>query len=196
VLPGTRLHDTAPNFGLEYLREIPYTVLASPTFSAADMVAADRLAKATDLFYNQGKAVPWFALVLEALDLAPSELFLRFAGFLDTHEEADVTALQVAFLASCIADPKVAAVAADLVSYFGHSGALLEAAALQPEGTHTRLVSFRHDPQLLLEHLENGVSELDHLAALLPIQPCQARLQVEDGELLLGLLGPDECPSA
>jgi hypothetical protein len=102
----------------------------------------------------------------------------------------------VAFLATCFPDPKVAAVAADLVTYFGHSGALLEAAALDTGSSHTRLVSFQHDPLALLEYLEAGVSELGHLAAVLPSHPCQAQLQVEDSELLLQLLGPEGIPFA
>jgi radical SAM superfamily enzyme YgiQ (UPF0313 family) len=194
VLPGTRLHDTAPDFDLEYLREIPYTVLASPTFSAADMDAAARLAKAADLFYNQGKAVPWFALVLEVLDLAPTELFLRFADFLDTREEAVVTSLQVAFLAVCFHDPKVAAVAADLVTYFGHSGVLLEAAALEPNGVHSRLASFHHDPRMLLKLLESGHTDLESLALTLPEHPCQALLLVDEGEVLLRMQNPKGKP--
>jgi len=194
VLPGTRLHETAPGFGLEYLRKIPYTVLASPTFSAADMGAAARTARACDLLYNQGKAVPWFALVLEALDLAPSELFSRFADFLDMHPgtEIDVTALQVAFLATCFPDPKVAAVAADLVSYFGRSGALLEAAALDPEGTHVCQASFHHDPQALLGQLESGLTDLVALAEVLPEHPCRAMLQVVGEEVILQIVGVDQ----
>ncbi len=132
VLPGTRLHETAPEFGLEHLKEIPYTVVKSPGFSEADMHAAARTAHACDLLYNQGKAVPWFAMLLDALDLRPSELFARFAGFLETHADPDTTALQVAFFNSCFSEREVAAIAADIVTYFGYSGALLEAAALNP----------------------------------------------------------------
>jgi hypothetical protein len=192
VLPGTRLHDTAPDYGLQHLREIPYTVLASPTFSAADLGAAARTAKACDLFYNQGRAVPWFALIQEALALAPSTLFQRFADFLDTQGETDITALQAAFLMACFADPKVAAVAADLATYFGHSGALLEAAALDPEGTHACEATFRHDPRILLEHLESGPAELEALAAVLPEHPCRALLFVAEGEVLMQMLDAEE----
>ena len=192
MLPGTRLHDTAPNFGLQHLLAIPYTVLASPTFSAADMGLAARTARACDLFYNQGKAVPWFALIQEALDLAPSELFQRFAGFLETQAEADVTALQVAFLAACFPDAKTGAVAADLVTYFGRSGALLEDAALDPEGTHVCEASFHHDPKALLDHLESGLTDLVALAEVLPEHPCRAALIVEEGEVHMQILDAEE----
>ena len=190
VLPGTRLQDTAPDFGLQHLPDVPYTVLSSPTFSAEDMAAAARTAHACDLLYNQGKAVPWFALLLEALGLLPSELFMRFAGFLDTHTEPDVTELQAAFVATCFPDPKVAAIAADLVTYFGVTGALMEQAALAPDQEHTRLAQFHHDLQLLLEHLESGLTDLEHLAAVLPDLPCQVLLGVDGGEIYLQACDP------
>jgi radical SAM superfamily enzyme YgiQ (UPF0313 family) len=188
VLPGTRLHDTAPDFGLRHLAESPYTVLASPTFPEADLAAAARLARACDRLYNQGRAVPWFALLRDALDLRPSELFERFADFLDGHAEADTTALQLGFFATCFQDPRLAAVAADLVTYFGRSGDLLEAMALEPDGEHACQATFLHDPRALLECLEAGLTELDQLAEALPLHSCQALLYGEGGEVLLELL--------
>jgi radical SAM superfamily enzyme YgiQ (UPF0313 family) len=191
VLPGTRLHDTAPNFGLRHEEDSPYTVIASPTFTQADMGAAARMARACVLMYNQGKAVPWFALLLDALGLSPSELFGRFADFLETHTDPDITALQVAFFGSSFPDPEVAGVAADIITYFGRSGALLEAMALDPHSAHSCLATFHHDPMVLLEHLETGHTELEHLAEVLPKQACQARLFVENGEVHLQILGAE-----
>ncbi len=202
VLPGTRLHDTAPDFGLQHLKDIPYTVIASPGFSEADMRAAGRMAQACDRMYNQGKAVPWFALLLDALALSPSELFGRFADYLDAHADPDTTALQVGFLTSCFQEGKAAAVAADIVTYFGHSGALMEAIAPNPQGTleipqawlrtQTCLATFRHDPLALLEQLQSGLTDLEHLACVLPEHPCQALLYMEGGEALLRIVSPAE----
>jgi radical SAM superfamily enzyme YgiQ (UPF0313 family) len=188
VLPGTRLHDTAPDFGLRHQEDSPYTVIASPTFTAADMAAAARMARACDRMYNQGKAVPWFAMVLEALALTPSELFGRFADFLEAHADPDITMLQVGFFNSTFPDPAVASVAADIVTYYGRSGALLEAVALDPRGPHTCLATFHHDPLTLLEYLENGLTDLEHLAELMPERACQALLSVEDGDVQLRVL--------
>jgi Radical SAM superfamily/B12 binding domain len=198
VLPGTRLQDTAPGLGLQHLPEVPYTVLASPTFSAADMAAAARLAAACDRMYNQGRAVPWFALVLEALPLSPSELFERFAAFQADHSEADTTALQVAFFDHCFHGRAEGPVAADLVTYFGRSGALLEAPGEDhPAPAPSCLASFHHDPRVLLDLLEAGVTDLGQLASLLPANPCQARLNREGEEVCLHLIdagsaGPED----
>lgn len=200
VLPGTLLHETAPDFGLQHLPDIPYTVIAAPGFSEADMSAAGRTAQACDLMYNRGKAVPWFNLLLEALAIPPSELFRRFADFLESHADPDLTALQVAFFTACLPEAE-GAVAADIVSYFGYTEALMEQ-SLNPESipgtpvewskTHCRLVGFQHDPETLLEHLESGISELDHLAAVLPEQPCQALLHLQGDDALLRTLSAAE----
>ena len=187
VLPGTRLRETAPSLGLEHLREAPYTVLAAPGFSEADMRAAARTARACDLMYNQGKAVPWFALLLEPLALTPSELFRRFADHLESHADPDLTALLADFLASCFADAKEAAVASDLIKYFGYSGELLEEAAHHPG---PRLVAFHHDPAVLLENLEAGVTDLESLVCVLPNRACQVLFRMEDGELRWSVLAP------
>jgi len=201
VLPGTRLQETAPDFGLQHLKEIPYTVIASPGFSAADMRAAARTARACNLMYNEGKAVPWFALVLGWLALEPSELFSRFADYLETHTDPDLTALQAGFITSCFPDPKEAAVAADIVTYFGHSGALIELAARDPQalpageenrpGVHSRMVSFHHDPRALLDQLQFGITELEDLACVLPEWPCQVMLCAEGEETRLRIVSPE-----
>lgn len=194
VLPGTRLRETAPGLGLEHLQGIPYTVTASPGFSAPDMREAARLAQACDRLYNQGKAVPWFALLVDALGWAPSEVFRQFADFLEVHPEGDTTALQEAFFRTCFRDPKLAGVASDLIAYFGHSGALQEAAALDPEpsAAPSRLASFNHDPNALLELLDSGVTDLESLAAMLPERPCQVLLMAVAGETLLRILTAEE----
>ncbi len=193
VLPGTRLQATAPDFGLQHLKEIPYTVIASPGFSETDMRTAARTAHACDVMYNQGKAVPWFAMLLDWLSVAPSELFGRFAEYLDTHDNPDITALQAAFFASCFAIPKEAAVAADIVTYFGYSGALVEVAArTSQEAAPTRTATFHHDPRALLEQLQAGITELEDLACVLPEWPCQALLFVEGEETHLRIVSPED----
>ncbi len=87
--------------------------------------------------------MPRFALVLRLLGLALSELFERFAGFLETHADPDITALQVAFFATCFPDPREAAVTFDIITYFGHNS------------------------RALLEQLKFGITELEDLVCAL-----------------------------
>ena len=106
------------------------------------------------------------------------------------HPDPDTTALQVAFFDHCFQGRAEGPVAADLVTYFGRSGALLEATSEALEAQPC-LASFHHDPQVLLELLESGVTDLGQLASLLPTQPCRVRFECEGGEVCLHLIEAD-----
>jgi radical SAM superfamily enzyme YgiQ (UPF0313 family) len=67
VLPGTTLHDDALEFGLAWEQEPPYHVLRTPTFSAEDIAHAAKLSRAVNIFYTQGRAIPWFNAIINPL---------------------------------------------------------------------------------------------------------------------------------
>ena len=202
VLPGTRLRETAPGFGLVHEAQDPYRVLASPTFSRADLAQAARVAQAADLFYNQGKAVPWFAMVLAALEEPPSAFFTAFADHLDAHAPADAATLQRSFLAARFQEPRhhagMGTVAGDLVTYFTCAAALAEGADPAPAGPgwalspQARLGSFQHDPRELLDQLNAGITELEDLSYVLPPAPCEVLLHGRDGAIRIRPLDPAE----
>ncbi|MBQ6779829.1 MAG: DUF4080 domain-containing protein [Treponema sp.] len=79
VLPGTTLHDDAAGFGMEWEQMPPYHVLKTPQFSERDLSKAEKLARAVNLFYNDGRAVPWFNTMLFPLHKKPSAFFEEFA---------------------------------------------------------------------------------------------------------------------
>jgi len=193
VLPGTRLRETAEGFGLAHETRDPYRVLGSPTFSPEDLARAGRVAHAADLFYNQGKAVPWFAMVLSALEEPPSAFFSAFADHLDTQPPGEAATLQLSFLAARFAEPRhrpaMGTVAADLVTWFTCAASLAEAADPPPAGAGTalgarvRLASFHHDPRALLDELGAGITELEDLSYVLPPSPCAVLVHGRDGDL-------------
>ena len=186
VLPGTRLLETAPGFGLEFQAESPYRVTASPTFGAADLARAGRIAHACDVFYNQGKAVPWFGLVLGAQELPPSALFERFADFLDAHPGSGPAASQAGFLIELFAGgprPELGTIAAALATYCGCAAELAEA----PDPA-ARAAAFHHDPEVLLAQMAAGITELEDLSYMVPARPCRAELTRTDGEPRLRIL--------
>ncbi|MDR3670902.1 MAG: B12-binding domain-containing radical SAM protein [Holophaga sp.] len=205
VLPGTRLRETAPGLGLAFQPGNPYQVLSAPGFDGADLDRAERLARACDLFYNQGRAVPWFAILLAALDIGPSECFARFQDYLEANPGTDVTELQSGFVLAAFRDdpnPALGRVAADIATYFGRSGALAEAdlEADPPAGAAGPLrmnpracfARFHHDPRALLDQLAAGITELEDLTFMLPPLPCEAVLFMHQGEPALRTLAPDE----
>ncbi len=82
VLPGTSLFETAHELGLEFLSESPYNVIKSDTFSAENLAKAEQLSHACNIFYNQGRAVPWFNSIVQAFHEKPSSLIENFSKFL------------------------------------------------------------------------------------------------------------------
>lgn len=83
VLPGTALRDRAAALGVDYDDEPPYLVRSIPTFGAADLAEAERLADAADLLYNRGRAVSWFGAVARLAKARPSGLIAGFDRFVE-----------------------------------------------------------------------------------------------------------------
>lgn len=179
VLPGTRLQETAPSFNLKYQPCAPYQVQSSPGFSDADMGQAADIAHAFDLFYNRGKAVPWFAMLTNALELAPSAFIKEFASWSKEEATTSIVALQKRFAAYIFEKQEkesLAALAVDIIGYFG------ELEAQPDEGVS---VLFNHNPVELVELLESGVTDLKELARVLPRKSCSATIVLRDGSAVI-----------
>jgi hypothetical protein len=93
LLPGTPLHQEREAFGLQAQSAPPYLIERSASYSAADLAASRRLAEATDLFYNAGRAVAFFPALLKALRMRPAELLGAFADWLLTQPQASAERL-------------------------------------------------------------------------------------------------------
>ncbi len=83
VLPGTKLHDDAQRFGMVWENEPPYHVMRTPQFNEENLAKAKKLAQATNLFYSQGRAVPWFNSVLYPLHEKASVFLWDFSEWLE-----------------------------------------------------------------------------------------------------------------
>ncbi|OHD14447.1 MAG: hypothetical protein A2086_08995 [Spirochaetes bacterium GWD1_27_9] len=82
ILPDTKLSENADSLNLNYLKNPPYTVISTPTFSKTDMDKAKSLANAVNIFYNDGGAVSWLFIILEGFRIKGS-FFLE--NFLEWH---------------------------------------------------------------------------------------------------------------
>ena len=191
VLPGTRLAETAPNLGLQYQAGNPYHVLGSPTFSPVDMAKAARIAQGCDVFYNQGKAVPWFDIILEALQMTPSQVLEAFATFMEKAPAEDLTLIQRNFIVALFddrGDALIGSIAADIISYFGYSAELLDSPIVATDSPGhqeppARLVGFNHDPVDMLAQMQAGTTNLEDLVCSLPPRFCEAFLCLHGGDV-------------
>lgn len=158
VLPGTRLHETAAGHGLEHEPNNPYRALCTPEFSRANMKRAAEIAQASDLFYNQGKAVPWFDIILNSIKMKPSAFFKQFADWLKTEPEGDIISLQTEFVTGIMRDQKkkkLLQVTSDIIAYFGYT-----------ESLDDREIpySFNYHPDDIMDQIEVGITDLKDLA--------------------------------
>jgi radical SAM superfamily enzyme YgiQ (UPF0313 family) len=189
VLPGTRLAETAASLELAHEVRNPYQVLSSPTFSTQDMEQAALVARGCDALYNRGKAVPWFGMLLEPLELPPSGVFQAFATWLDTQPESEPIETQRSFFQFVFearGEALLGTLAADVIACFGYSTALMDEPG--DAAPAVRRVSFHHDPRELMAQIEVGTTQLEELAFSVPAMPCEAEFSLVDGELILRVL--------
>ena len=82
VLPGTDLYDRADELHLTFDANPPYHILHTDRFSKDDISRAASLSAACNIFYNDGRAVPWFNTICHAAKIRPSQVFSQFADYL------------------------------------------------------------------------------------------------------------------
>lgn len=165
VLPGTALADDAARLGLVHDPMAPYLVRSTPEFPSGDLDAAESLARATDLFYTNGRAVMWFRPLTAFMRMRPSALLSGFAKWVATQPDpgldaghAAIEAMQLGFLAASFAerpprgDPGATDAALDLVRV---SGAWTRALA---EGEQTTL-ELGWEPDDLLDYAAANLAE-------------------------------------
>ena len=88
VLPGTTIFDDAEKLHLSFDKEPPYHVLHTDKFSAEDLQNARKIAEGCNIFYNEGRSVPWFNTICRTLKIKPANFFEKFYNFLNLSEKS------------------------------------------------------------------------------------------------------------
>jgi len=187
VLPGTELWDRAAELGLDHDHDAPYLVRSTPLFPATALDKAERLSRATDLFYNKGRAVAWFNQVLSPLGVRPSiflDDFARFmervpqtarAGYMDPSNPVGLESLQLAYLDARFEEAEMEYLLPaiwDTVRFHGAWGrALVEGIATD--------IEFYYDPDEVLGpdalDLETFVSLAERHSGLYRMEPTEGQ---------------------
>lgn len=130
VLPGTDLYDRADALGLEYEKTPPYHVIKNKVFSTDDMKKAKKIATACCVFYNNGRAVPWFNSVCRILKIKGSKLLEFFYDkklsgnqkLIECCEHYEIEKIQLDFLRELFAERKLERyyhAAEDIIKFYG-----------------------------------------------------------------------------
>jgi radical SAM superfamily enzyme YgiQ (UPF0313 family) len=99
VFPGTQLYEKAEYFELLFEKNAPYHVISGPGYSESELDYSEKITDAVNIFYNTGRAAPWFLSVVDILNIAPSKFFIDFTDFLTTQSNhGNIYKLQYRFL--------------------------------------------------------------------------------------------------
>ena len=113
-----------------WVKDPPYHVIKNKQFSIEDMKKAEKLAKACSVFYNDGRAVPWFNSVCRVLKMKGSKLLelfydkkLTMDGNTDCCcEHTQIEKLQLEFLRAIFTERKMERyfrAAEDIIKFYG-----------------------------------------------------------------------------
>lgn len=169
ILPGTELFDLADSYNIQYSEENSWIVTSTPDYSENDMKKSQQIADAVDLFYNMGKAVSWFDIVLPET-LKPSEFFAMAAEFQPQDTET-IDPLQfqvevVTHIFNKLGSPELIELAIDIMQYFWVTNNLFQEGPIngladgQVVNNSLSLAEFSHNPLDIVNICEQGVNQL------------------------------------
>lgn len=182
VLPGTDLFDHAKDLHLNYMDKPPYHIINTDKFSNQDIQHASHLAQACNVFYNDGRAVPWFNIITHHLHIKAPEFFDRFYNeeiaenisqsvipvpFVRTQSE--IEKLQQDFVTKLCKEKKMdryIKVMTDLIRYYG-------AISRKTDTGKTQTVQLNYPEEYLCSEY---IFDLDFFTKNVKINPCSIRI--------------------
>ncbi|OEU71040.1 MAG: hypothetical protein BA864_09870 [Desulfuromonadales bacterium C00003093] len=217
VLPGTELYQRQLEFGLKADPRPPYLIIENRSYPSEQLAASRKLAAATDIFYNRGRAVGFFLQVCAALKRTPAALLADFAAWLEgaaektltaEHRQAiDILPLQQKFVAEQLqknGQNKLLRITEDLINYHFAcaemllAGECLPAQKLPPQRQYARqrwrlnpdvrVMKFTYDVEELGEW---GGQPLAKLAKQLTAEPAYTIFYRRQGEFVVESLQDD-----
>ncbi|MCK4621563.1 MAG: radical SAM protein [Desulfuromonadales bacterium] len=221
VLPGTELYQRQLEFGLKADPQPPYLIIENRSYPSEQLAASRKLAAATDIFYNRGRAVGFFLQVCAALKRTPAALLTDFANWLEgaagisaekmlTAEHwqpVEILPLQQKFVAEQLrkaGQKKLLRITEDLINYhFACAEMLLAgechpAQKLPPQRQYARQ-RWRLNPRVRLQKFTYDVEELGEwggqplatLAKQLAAEPAYVIFLRRQGEFVMESLQDD-----
>ncbi|HHU36334.1 MAG TPA: radical SAM protein [Treponema sp.] len=177
VLPGTDLFERVELLELSHDPRPPYLIRSTPSFSAKEIDAAERIAQAVNIFYTQGRAVSWFLSALNPLKIRASRFFSEFSDFLvsekvystDTIEHDKAEGLQLKFLEKKYRDSGKSFLFPALQDIVRLNGAWTRALA---DGEETSLDLSWHPEDIF----SSAALDLSQFVDCVCMEPCQLRV--------------------
>jgi len=126
VLPGTDLYDRAEELHLTFEDKAPYHIIKTDCISESELKKARLIADSCCLFYNEGRAVPWFNSLCHSLNIKPSNFFERFSDYMKSHQtshlHSEIEKVQKDFVKLLYSErnlQKYLSLALDVIAFYG-----------------------------------------------------------------------------
>ncbi|MEA3362183.1 MAG: radical SAM protein [Thermodesulfobacteriota bacterium] len=183
VLPGTELFEKQKEFGIQAAPLPPYLVQSNTTYSEQDLQRSQRLATATDIFYNRGRAVGFFLQLCKSLKSSPSRFLQQFSAWLGRQPDIDqqkvlsaenwqpqeILPLQQQYIAHQLRtdkQEKLINIAADLINYHFLCAETLLADDCQPNRKKLAKedwdqVRWKLNPSIRIQHFNFALEDLE-----------------------------------
>lgn len=199
VLPGTELFHRADAYRLNYSSADSWIVTSTPGFSEADMAKAEKIAEAVDLFYNQGKAVSWFDIILPTTNLQPSEFFTFAANCLpEIPADIDPFTFQVEVITKIFTKLNISVfidLTIDFMNYFwitnnlSHTGTDKMAAVKITDrlklNDSIAIAEFTYNPLEIIDLCEQGTTQLADILDLCEKEQTYLAFSIEESEFAI-----------
>lgn len=189
VLPGTDLFDRAKELNLTFEDKPPYHIIHTDKYSADDIKRAGELSQACNLFYNDGKAVPWFNTVCRVLKTKPSEFFKRFYEFekqknilsaatdiCNPMDGKQIEQLQIDFVTEQLKErhqDKYIRAASDVIKFNG-------AISRTTESRKSETISLAYDAEYIASEY---ATDLQFFVANVKPKPCKMQTFIRNGQV-------------
>ncbi|MBN2736094.1 MAG: radical SAM protein [Spirochaetales bacterium] len=181
VLPGTELFEQAKNLDLNYQIEKEYKVSGNKSFSPKDLEKAENIADLADLFYNQGKAVSWFDLILPYLNLSASEFFSLLATQqtlsqnISSPLEYQQRAIDYIFTNKGLTSTMMTVKC--LITYFWHSNSVFSEESMEIEiangyilNPDLQMAIFDYNPLAIIQLIQEGINDFSQITQMIKKQ--------------------------
>ncbi len=150
VLPGTEIYNNLERFGVRAETHPPYSIVHNQSYPEAELLSSRKLANATDIFYNRGRAVGFFLQLCQLAKLSPSQLLSDFSTWLKNQQGSnsesvhcaekwwpkDILPLQVNFCRVLLQEKKLPAcqnLLEDLIHYHYYCAEMILTQNCQPQ---------------------------------------------------------------
>ncbi len=180
VLPGTEIFDHQERFGVRAEKQPPYAIISNQSYSDEERQLSQKLALATNIFYNRGRAVGFFLQLCQLVKMAPSQLLSHFSTWLEEHYPElsknpetvltwwpkDILPCQIEFSKLLLQQKRLSAcqkLLEDLIHYHYFCAEMVIAPncePIAPSGNH-RTVTWQRNPHLYIHRFNHPLEDIE-----------------------------------